>query len=110
MHRGCSTVNKIKEHWAEFRKLSKRFEEIASFAIPLGVAISIEWPSGCRYWTNLNVVRFLKKYGFKFADFDGCMYGFVASHGKYAGLRIKKPWRVAYVLESQPRRISPSQV
>ena len=97
MHKGSSTVNKIKEHWAEFRKLWKRLEEIASFAIPLGVAISIEWPRGCRYWTNSNVVRFLKKYGFKFADLDGCMYGLVASHGKCAGLPIKKPCRVAYL-------------
>ena len=100
MHRGSSTVNKIKAHWAEFRKLRERLEEIASFAIPLGVAISIEWPRGCRYWTNHNVVRFLGKYGFKFADFDGCMYGLVAAHGKCAGLPIKKPWRVAYVNSS----------
>ena len=100
MHRGSSTVNKIKEHWVDFRKLRKRLEEIMSFAIPLGVAISIEWPRGCRHWTNSNVVRFLEKYGFKIADFDGCMYGLVASHGKGAGLPIKKPWRAAYLNSS----------
>ena len=55
----------------EFRKLWGRLEEIENFAIPLGVAISIEWPRGCRYWNNPNVVHFLEKYGFKFADFDG---------------------------------------
>ena len=41
MHRGSSTVYKIKEHWIEFRKLWERPEEITNFAIPLGVAISI---------------------------------------------------------------------
>ena len=100
MLRGSTTVNKIKGHWSEFRKLWKRLEEIANFAIPLGVKIFIEWPRGCIYWKNLKVVRFLEKYGFKFADFDGCMYGLVASHGKDAGLPIKKPWRVAYVNSS----------
>ena len=100
MLRGSSTVRKIKKHWSEFRKLWERLEEIADFAIPLGVAISIEWPRGCRYWSNPKVVRFLEKYGFKFADFDGCMYGLVATHGKDAGLPIKKPWRVAYVNSS----------
>ena len=100
MHRGSSTVTKIKGHWVEFRKLWKRLEEIACLAIPHGVAIFIEWPRGCRYWTNSNVARFLEKYGFKFADFDGCMYGLVASHGKDAGLPIKKPWRVAYLSSS----------
>ena len=100
MHRGSATLNKIKGYWAEFRKLRKRLEEIACVAIPHGVAIFIEWPRGCRYWTNSNVARFLDKYGFKFVDFDGCMYGLVASHGKGAGLTIKKPWRVAYLNSS----------
>ena len=97
MHRESSMVDKIQKRCTEFRKLWGRLEEIANFAIPLGVAISIEWPRGCRYWNNPNVVHFLEKYGFKFADFDGCL---VASHGKGAGLPIKKPWRVAYVNSS----------
>ena len=50
--------------------------------------------------TIRNVARFLDRYGFRFADFDGCMYGLVATHGKDAGLPIKKPWRVAFVNSS----------
>ena len=100
MHGGSSTVTKIKGHWVEFRKLWERLAEIACLAIPQGVAICTEWPRGFRYWTNSNFARFLEKYGFKFAGFDGCMYGFVASHGKDAGLPIKKPWRVAYLNSS----------
>ena len=99
LHRGSSIVNKIKGHWIEFRKLWKKFEEIACLAIPHGVAIFIEWPRGCRYWTNSKVARFLEKYGFKSADV-GCLYGLFASHGKDAGLPIKKPWRVAYLNSS----------
>ena len=73
LHRGSSTVAPILSHWAEFHRLWKRFEEIAEIVIPKGVAMFIEWPVGCRYWANTRVARFLNKYGFTFADFDGCM-------------------------------------
>ena len=96
LHRGSSTVAPILSHWAEFHRLWKRFEEIAEIVIPKGVAMFIEWPVGCRYWANTRVARFLNKYGFTFADFDGCMYGLVATRGKEAGAPINKPWRVAY--------------
>ena len=52
---------------------------------PKGVAMFIEWPPGCRYWANTRVARFLNKYGFAFAGFDGCMYGLVATKGEEAG-------------------------
>ncbi len=38
---------------------------------------------------------FLAKHQFKFADFDGCMYGLVAEGGRDHGMPIMKPWRVA---------------
>lgn len=100
MHRGSSTASKIKGRSAEFRKLWKRLEEIACLVLPHGAAIFIERPRHCRYWDNKNVARSLDRYGFRFADFDGCMYGPVATHGKDAGLPIKKPWRVAFVNSS----------
>ena len=85
MHRGSSTVALTLSRWAEFHRLWKRFEEIAKIVIPKGVAMFIEWPRGCRHWANTCVARFLIKYGFPFADFDGCMYGLVATKGKEAG-------------------------
>ena len=97
MHRGSETVKKIRGHWAEFRRLWKRYEEVAKEVIPLGVAMFIEWPRGCRYWTNCHVKRFIKKFEYTFIDFDGCMYGLVATKGKDAGKLINKPWRVAYL-------------
>ena len=65
----------------------------------------IEWPLGCRYWANTRVARFLNKYGFTFAVFDGCMYGLVATKGKEAGTPINKSWRVAYVSSSLGTRL-----
>ena len=97
LHRSSSTVALILSHWKEFHRLWKRFEEIAKIVIPKGVAMFVEWPRGCRYWANKRVARFLDTYGFTFADFDGCMYGLVATKGKEVGTPIKKPWRVAYV-------------
>jgi hypothetical protein len=96
MHRGSSTQSLIRGHWINFRKLWE-IVEIASFAVPLGVAVFIEWPRGCRYWANKRVVRTLNSYNFRFADFDGCMYGLVAKHGQTAALPIKKSWRMAHV-------------
>ena len=61
MHRGSSTVALILGHWAEFHRLWKRFEAVAKIVIPLGVAMFIEWPRGCRYWANTRVARFLKE-------------------------------------------------
>ena len=60
MHRGSSTVALILSHWAEFHRLWKRFEAVAKIVTPLGVAMFIEWPRGCRYWANTRVARFLK--------------------------------------------------
>ena len=40
-------------------------------------------------------MSFLTKHDFKFADFDGCMYGLRARGGRGDGELIKKPWRVA---------------
>ena len=55
----------------------------------------MEWPRRCAYWKNDRVSKFLSKHGFVFADFDGCMYGLVATKGRDAGKPIQKPWRVA---------------
>ena len=106
MHRGSSTFALILSHWAEFHRLWKRFEEIAKIVIPKGVAVFIERPRGCRYWANTRVARFLNIYGFTFADFDGCMFGLVATKGKEAGAPINKPWRVAYLNSSLGTRLN----
>ena len=106
LHRSSSTAALILSHWKEFHRLWKRFEEIAKIVIPKGVAMFVEWLRGCRYWANKRVARFLDRYGFPFADFDGCMYGLVATKGKEVGTPIKKPWRVAYVNSSLGTRLN----
>eukprot|EP00972_Heterocapsa_arctica_P090611 13369601-Heterocapsa_arctica.AAC.1 len=96
MTRGKATVKKIEAHWTLFRLLWAAFERICIPAIERGASIFIEWPRGCKYWKEGNVVAFLKKYNFKTTEFDGCMYGLVDKHGPKAGLPINKPWEVAF--------------
>jgi len=95
LKRGPETVAKIKLHWALFHRLWAAFEIVASHALSVGARVFIEWPRRCAYWRDKRVVAFLRKHGFTFADFDGCVYGLVAARGSDAGKPIQKPWRVA---------------
>ena len=94
-HVGESTRRKIRMHWALFHSIWTAFEEVAAHALRVGARIFVEWPRGCSYWREPRVADFLAKHGFKFADFDGCMYGLVAQGGRDDGKPIMKPWRVA---------------
>ena len=95
LKRGDKTVAKIKLHWKLFRRLWAAFEVVAAHALRVGARVLVEWPRRCAYWKNDKVSAFLSKHGFVFADFDGCMYGLVATKGSNAGTPIQKPWRVA---------------
>ena len=95
MLRGPATVRKIKTHWKLMRRLWKAFEHVADHALSVGARVFVEWPRGCAYWRAPTVYKFLKRRRFEFADFDGCMYGLTAVHGRDAGTPINKPWRVA---------------
>jgi hypothetical protein len=56
------------------------------------VKIAIEWPNGCRYWSHLEVKKFIVKQGLvHLCRFDGCAYGLTQLKD---GLPILKPWRV----------------
>ena len=78
-----------------FHKIWKSFVIVAEHALNVGARVFVEWPRGCSYWREPCVAEFLIKHGFKFADFDGCMYGLIAQGGRGDGMPIKKPWRVA---------------
>ena len=95
LKRGPNTVAKVKLHWRLFKRLWTAFEIVASHALSIGARVFVEWPRHCAYWRQPNVVKFLQDHGFVNADFDGCMYGLVASKGPSAGTPIQKPWRVA---------------
>ena len=82
-------------HWALFHNIWKSFLVVAEHALRVGARVFVEWPRGCSYWREPCVASFLVKHGFKFADFDGCMYDLRAVGGKGDGMPIKKPWRVA---------------
>ena len=95
LKRGPETVAKIRLHWKLFKRLWAAFEVVATHALSVGARVFVEWPRRCAYWRNSRVAKFLAKHGFVFADFDGCMYGLVATKGRDAGTPIRKPWRVA---------------
>ena len=94
---GDGTRIKIARHWKLFRELWSALVIIAESLIPKGVIILIEWPRGCAYWHDKAVQKFLVKWGFRFAEFDGCMYGLKSGEPKTYGDPIKKPWRIAFV-------------
>jgi hypothetical protein len=58
------------------------------------VCFAIEWPRHCDYWKYTAYIAFAQRYQLQTTRFDGCMYGLVATAGKFAGLPIMKPWRV----------------
>ena len=95
LKRGDKTVAKIKLHWKLFKRLWAAFEVVATHALNVGARVFVEWPRRCAYWKNDRVVKFLSRYGFVFTDFDGCMFGLVATRGRDAGMPIQKPWRIA---------------
>eukprot|EP00969_Alexandrium_andersonii_P100819 4447233-Alexandrium_andersonii.AAC.1 len=64
----------------------------------------IEWPRFCSYWSEPRISDFLTELRFEFADFDGCMYGLSPSDPAKRHLRIQKPWRIACLNSSLPRR------
>jgi len=88
-------VAKIRLHWRLFKRLWAAFEIVASHALSIGARVFVEWPRHCAYWRQPKVMKFLQDHGFVNADFDGCMYGLVATKGPSAGTPIQKPWRVA---------------
>ena len=47
--------------------------------------------------TQKRVSQFLKAMNFKYADFDGCMYGLVSRREGSDGLPVRKPWRIAFI-------------
>ena len=90
-----ATRRRIRYHWSLFYKIWKSFEEVATHALSKDALVFIEWPRGCAYWHVKRVKNFLEKHRFRFASFDGCMYGLRAKGGVSDGMLINKPWRVA---------------
>ena len=95
----------VKLHWKLFKRLWAAFEIVASHARSVGARVYMEWPRHCAYWRQPSVAKFLQQHGFINADFDGCMYGLVATKGACAGTPIQKPWRVACSPNSSPPQL-----
>eukprot|EP00974_Lingulodinium_polyedra_P073962 7165293-Lingulodinium_polyedra.AAC.1 len=61
----------------------------------MGATVFIEWPRSCEYWKGEGVVRTMTRYGFRYAEFDGFMYGLQPLSQRCQRARICKPWRIA---------------
>ena len=70
-------------------------EEVAEHNHHLGGYILLEIPSGCGYWREERVIRFVEKYGLTKVKLHGCAYGLVSVVGKTKGEPILQPWAVA---------------
>ena len=68
---------KIAKHTAKYRKLWENFRKVAKAVNAVGGKIAIEWPSGCSYWKESSVIRFLELLGLskRGVRVDGCMVG-----------------------------------
>ena len=82
----------IKKHKLLFRSIWAAFIVVAERCWLAGGHLAIEWPRGCSYWHEPDVVAFMKKYDMKLCKFSGCALGLVSVRN---GLPIRKPWTVA---------------
>ena len=96
---GCDRiVLKLASHFDLHWRLWAGFEDIVQHCARRGAAVVWEWPRFCTYWKEVRVQKLIQKYGFKFADFDGCMYGLSpVGTDPHGSTFIRKPWRIAYL-------------
>eukprot|EP00975_Prorocentrum_lima_P019355 4077556-Prorocentrum_lima.AAC.1 len=49
-----------------------------------------EWPKGCMYWADPDVIRYAERHDLTKYSFDGCRYGLRSPEGYF----VKKPWSI----------------
>ena len=79
----------------EFRRLFRRIVMLAVHARAVGAKIALEWPARCIYWKIRAVLVFLRIFGLKKVNFDGCAVGLKSIARATKGMPIKKPWSMA---------------
>ena len=95
-----STIVILIDDWVLHWRLWEIFENVVKHCRVVGGTVMLEWPRFCDYWQEKRVAGLLNDMKFKFTDFDGCMYGHVASYKGNESLPIRKPWRSAYLNSS----------
>ena len=80
-------------HW----RLWSGFTVVAEHCKRVNAAVSLEWPKNFEYWEELVVREFLERLAFSCTEFDGCMYGLMSKFTGMVTLRIRHPWRLAYI-------------
>jgi hypothetical protein len=84
-------IEKIEAHWRDFRLLWGDFVIMARAVVDICGVVAIEWPERCRYWTEPQVVQFVKKLNVHQSVFHGCAYGLVANYNLPLGQATEKP-------------------
>ncbi len=72
------------------------FVEVADRCWLAGGHIAIEWPRGCCYWKEPEVIAFISKYAMQLCKLSGSWLGLVSVVN---GLPVRKPWTVATTCE-----------
>ena len=90
------TIVNLIGHWDVHRRLWQGFEIVVRHCAKVGATVLLEWPRYCAYWREPKVSSFLREMNFRFANFDGCMYGLVSTR-KSGNYPLRKPWRIAYI-------------
>ena len=80
----------MRKHRMKFRRLWENFVAVAKAVHASGGRIAIEWPTGCSYWREKSVVKFLGLLGLSKSGIrvDGCMVGLRNEWNK----PVYKPW------------------
>ena len=65
---------------------------LASVNAANGGKLALEWPTGCKYWTYLEVNQLLKELGCAKVHFHGCTLGLDAGNSDSP---ILKPWTIS---------------
>ena len=90
-----------KLHWA----LWANFERAVLHCKRVGARVILEWPRGCSYWREPRVRTFLETNGFRYSNFDGCMYGLTTRFAQVK-MPIRKPWKVACLNTCLPEMLN----
>ncbi len=77
-----------------YRKIWETFEKVCKIANECGTLIALEWPTGCIYWKQRDVMKLINDYGLRRVNFHGCALGVKSILPQTKGMPIKKPWTI----------------
>eukprot|EP00975_Prorocentrum_lima_P066197 12907758-Prorocentrum_lima.AAC.1 len=71
----------------KFRVLWRNYTVLADMVVALHGTVVNEWPKGCTYWSDPDVIRYARRHDLVKYLFDGRRYGLRSPEGHF----VKKP-------------------